>query len=88
MGKKAEEAKKLDQDGYCLLCNEKKDNRCRGLCQKHYKQFHKERSSMDQDQQKEFEDRLIRLGFLLASKKRGRQTGLTVFEEVRRKLVS
>ena len=78
-------AEELDQAGKCIICRLAKPNRSRGLCQKHYHQFRREKMAIPAEHQDEYEKELIELGMILETKKPWESSAKSVFERVSEK---
>ena len=72
-------AAELDEKGYCLVCKKAKPNRRRGLCQQHYHQFRRQKLALKEEDQEEFERRIIEAGLILEAKKPGPQVDANPF---------
>lgn len=77
-----EKAIELDTEGKCIICEEERANRRRGLCVKHYEQFRRRRDSLLPFARADWERLSISRGKLLPSKQGQRQVTDDAFSDL------
>jgi hypothetical protein len=80
MSAKRTDSSSPDPGGRCLACQTHAPKLFRGLCQRDYERFRRQRDKLPLDKQAAFEARLIGNGLLLVSRQ-GQQASHNVFAE-------